>query len=201
MIVFELVKKDLKVLFRRKSPIFIPIAFSFVSVVIISFFFQKGSYELLWIILLFSSVFPQIEVMRYEFEDDVVDTLINSPLKSEIFFISKFLTGFIIVCLVSFFSLIFFIFFTNLEVSGFLIFSVVLSIVGMVSLSTLFSFLMFSLSMNIPLYYIIVFPFYIPLIVSSIRFVEGEYHVLKLVISFDLINFFAAYMLFDMRKF
>lgn len=200
MVVLDLLKKDLKILFRRKSPIIIPIVFSFVSVVVLSFFFQRGSYELMWIVLLFSSVFPQIEIMRYEFEEDVIESLVTSPLKSEVFFISKFLSGLIVILFISFFSLVFFVFFTNLELSIYLIVSIALSVWGMVSLSTLFSFFMFSSYMNLPTYYLIVFPFYIPLIVSAIRFVEGEYSALNLIVGFDLINFFAAFMLFDIRK-
>lgn len=200
MRIVEFLKKDFKIFYRKKTVFVLPIVFSFVSAIAISFFVQRASYELMWIVFLFASVYPQIEIMRSEFEDDVIESLITSPVSSGDIFISKFLFGFIFLSIVGFFTIIFFVFFTNLQVSTSLLFSFAISLVGIVSLSTLFSLFAVSEDISFPAYYVIVFPFYIPVIISSVKFVEGDSFALRLILGFDIINFFASYALFDIRK-
>lgn len=200
MILWELIRKDLLILSRKRAPIILPVIFSFISAVILSFFLQNGSYELMWIVFLFSSIFPQIEIMKHEFEDKIVDTLKIYPLRSEIFFLSKFFVGLIFLLFVGFCTTAFFVFFTNLGVSFDFFVSFCLAVFGINSVSTLFSFYAVSDELSLPAYYIIVSPFYVPVIVASVKFAEGDSFSLNIILSFDVINFLTAFSFFDIKR-
>lgn len=202
--ILQLLKKDFLFITREKYSFFVPFIFGFSSAVFLSFglpyeVLSSHSYSIFWIVLLFSSVFPAQELMKYEEREEVILGILNSPVRKEVFFISKFFAVFFIFISVGTALFLFFVFFANMNLSLYAFLSFVLGGIGIVSLSVVFSSFFVKENINIPIL-IFLFPFFIPVIVGAISFSDGAFSSLKIILGFDLTNFFLSLALFDLER-
>jgi len=200
-VIRELILKDIKYLFRVKSSLLSPIIFSFIASFVISLsvpqdVLKEYAFPIMWIVFIFASVFPSLELMRYEVESGILEGLMSSSLKKEFFFLSKFISA-LIMYIITGISLFFvFFFFANFSPSFYALLSFFLSAIGVSSLSVLFASLYTKDFLKIPIY-VVLFPFYIPLIISAIEITRENFSAFKLIFGFDIINFSLAFALFD----
>ncbi len=194
---FAFLQKDLKILFRDIFFFVFSLVFALVCTVLFSMILPRVSdnrFELLWLVFLFVSVFPPIDLMRYEKE--IMGHLSMLRLGS-VFFLSKFLLVLIIAWIFGFFVFFTFFFFLNFVPSLLMLLSFFISSFGICSLSILFSLSVIKGEFGFPVY-IILFPLYIPVVISSVEFGYGNLSALKVLVGFDLINFSLSFALFDL---
>ncbi len=196
--IFLLFKKDILFLFREKISFFVPIVFGFVCSIFLSFAIpgNQNSIAIMWVVLIFSSFFPAVEIMRIETEEGAIDGLINSPVDNGIIFISKFLTMYFLFLILSLILLFLFVFFANLNFSLKLVFGFFVSGFGISSLSVLFSSFLVDENVKIPIY-ILLLPLFIPPVVSSSI---GSSDWIKISFGFSVINFLFSFALFEVKK-
>jgi hypothetical protein len=89
-----------------------------------------------------------------------------------------------------------FVFFSNLNFSLKLVFSFLISGIGICSLSVLFSSFIVGENIKIPIY-ILLLPLFIPPVVSSSL---GSSDWIKISFGFSVINFLFSFALFDVKK-
>jgi ABC-type transport system involved in cytochrome c biogenesis permease component len=195
---FLLFKKDILFLFREKISFFVPIVFGFVCSVFLSFAIpgNQNSITIMWVVLIFSSFFSAIEIIRIETEEGAIDGLINSPVDNGVIFVSKFLTMYFLFLILSLILLLLFVFFANLNFSARLIFGLFISGIGICSLSVLFSSFIVGENIKIPIY-ILLLPLFIPPVVSSSL---GSSDWIKISFGFSIINFLFSFALFEVKK-
>ncbi len=197
-LVVLLFKKDILFLFREKISIFVPIVFGFICSIFLSFAIpgNQNSITVTWVVLIFSSFFPAIEIMRIETEEGAIDGLINSPVDNGIIFISKFVTMYFLFLILTLILFFLFVFFANLNFSLKLVFGFLISGLGISSLSVLFSSFLVGENIKIPIY-ILLLPLFIPPVVSSS---VGSSDWMKISFGFSVINFLFSFALFEVKK-
>jgi len=193
-----LFKKDILFLFREKISIFVPIVFGFICSIFLSFAIpgNQNSITVMWVVLIFSSFFPAIEIMRIETEEGAIDGLINSPVDNGIIFISKFVTMYFLFLILTLILFFLFVFFANLNFSLKLVFGFFISGLGISSLSVLFSSFLVGENIKIPIY-ILLLPLFIPPVISSSI---GSSDWIKISFGFSVINFLFSFALFEVKK-
>ncbi len=198
-----MITKDIKIAFREKTSFLFPLAFSLISTVLISFslpteIVSEHSFQILWIIFLFSGLIIPTEILRHESENGILEGILNSGVEKELIFISKFLICYIIMTAIGFFIIAMFTFFLNFKVSYSSVLIFQLSLIGVTSLSILFSVSYIRGNVGVPIY-VILLPLYIPVIIGAQKFLEGDPNAIKLIISFDVLNFSISLLLFDIE--
>ncbi len=200
-IIKQLVLKDIRYMFRVKSAFFSPIVFSLITSFVISFsvpqdVLKTHAFPIMWIVFIFSSVFPAVELMRYEGEGGVLEGILSSPLKKEFIFISKFLSTFFVFLITGISLFFIFFFFANFSPSFHTLLSFFLASLGVSSISVLFASFYMKDTLRIPIY-VILFPLYIPVVISAVEISQGNLSAFKIILGFDIVNFFLSFALFD----
>lgn len=192
-------QKDFRILIRERSLFVFPIVFALICTVLFSMVLPKNivsvnRYELLWIVFLFISVFPSLDFIMYE--RDFIGHFSALRLGT-VFFLSKFLLVLFTTWIFGIFIFFMFFFFLNFIPSSFMFLSFFLSAFGMSSLSVLFSLYVVKGDMGLPIY-ILLFPLYIPLVISAVELGYGNLSALKILIGFNVINFSLSFALFEL---
>ncbi|MDH5559576.1 MAG: heme exporter protein CcmB [Deltaproteobacteria bacterium] len=208
--------KDLRLDLRRMENFFSMFFFSVIILLVFAFampadkdshiIFAPGTF---WVTFLLSGILSLNKSFQLEKENACMESLLISPISRGSIFLGKLFGNIIFIMIIQcliipLFSLFFY--------SGFLdhFFSLmllsVISAVGFSSLGTLLSGLTTDLRFKEILLPILLFPLLIPLLLASVRIMQGiligegfsgELDWLKLLIGFDLIFLIISYLIFD----
>jgi heme exporter protein B len=212
-----LVKKDLKLEFRRREILSTTLIFSLTMIVLFSLLFQSHSAEentwmyagILWMTFGFAGMLALSKAFAQEQEDLRIRGLVLSPMDSSTLYTAKFIANCIYLTLFEVTALPFFIIFFDITPTaslGMIIVPLLLGNVGFAAVGTLFSAIAFntrSREMMLPL---LMFPVMVPVLLAAVNMTDtvlngGTVSVqstwFRLLIGFDVIFFTASFILYD----
>jgi len=215
--IITIVKKDLKLEFRKRESLTSMLFFGILVLVILNIAIGIGqniapsiSGGILWVAVIFAAVLGLDRVFSNEKENRCIDGLLLSPIEPETIFIAKMAVNLIFMIIVELIIIPIFIVLYNssitLENLPMFIAIVLLLNIGFSAVGTLLSAISSGTRRNDIMLPILLFPILIPLIAATVKAtsellsgspVEKYSQWLYLTLAFDLIFFGSSYLLFE----
>jgi len=214
--VLHLAVKDLTVEARSKERIYSMMVFSLLVMVIFNFAFDPGAEYIrevapgiLWVALIFSATLGLNKTFAAEKDQDCLQGLMLSPMDRTGIYFGKAISNVLFSLIISLLTLPFFAVFFNIPMSGVfpqLALVIGLTIVGFVSVGTLFSAISVSVKGGDMLLPLLLFPVEVPVIIAAVKatsmILDGapmmDYSMwLKVLALFDIIFIMVAFVTFE----
>ncbi len=215
--IITIIKKDLKMEFRKRESLTSMLFFGILVLVILNIAIGTGqkiapsiSGGILWVAIIFSAVLGLDRVFSNEKENRCIDGLLLSPIEPETIFIAKMTVNFIFMIIAEIILIPTFLVLYNSAVSfenlPMFIAIIMLLNLGFSSVGTLLSAISSGTSRNDIMLPILLFPILIPLIAATVKAtsellsgsgVDKYLSWLYLTMAFDFIFFGSSYLLFE----
>ena len=176
-ILYSLTKKDLKLEFRSLSTILITIVFAALIVVLFNIAFPFGVAQkneiisiIIWVVFLFSSLIVSSGMIELDTKDNSLELILMYGIKSEIYFLSKSLSVFIILSIVqlTIFSLFYVLFQLSFQ-NPIIILVAILTNIGISSITVILGILSIRNNLNQNILSILVIPFTLPYLLGAVE--------------------------------
>ena len=176
-IFYSLTKKDLKLELRSLSTILITIVFAALIVVLFNIAFPFGVAQkseiisiIIWVVFLFSSLIVSSGMIELDTKDNSLELILMYGIKSEIYFLSKSLSVFIILSLVqlTIFSLFYVLFQLSFQ-NPIIILVAILTNIGISSITVILGILSIRNNLNQNILSILVIPFTLPYLLGAVE--------------------------------
>ena len=176
-ILYSLTKKDLKLEFRSLSTILITIVFAALIVVLFNIAFPFGVAQkneiisiIIWVVFLFSSLIVSSGMIELDTKDNSLELILMYGIKSEIYFLSKSLSVFIILSIVqlTIFSLFYVLFQLSFQ-NPIIILVAILTNIGISSITVILGILSIRNNLNQNILSILVIPFTPPYLLGAVE--------------------------------
>lgn len=214
--VMHLAIKDLTVEVRSKERIYSMMVFSLLVMVIFNFAFDPGAEYvrevapgILWVALIFSATLGLNKTFAAEKDQDCLQGLMLSPMDRTGIYFGKVISNVLFSLIISLLTLPFFAVFFNISLSAVLpqlVLVISLTIIGFVSVGTLFSAISVSVKGGDMMLPLLLFPVEVPVIIAAVKatgmILDGapmmDYSMwLKVLTLFDIIFVMVAFVTFD----
>ena len=176
-IFYSLTKKDLKLELRSLSTILITIVFAALIVVLFNISFPFGVAQkseiisiIIWVVFLFSSLIVSSGMIELDTKDNSLELILMYGIKSEIYFLSKSLSVFIILSLVqlTIFSLFYVLFQLSFQ-NPIIILVAIRTNIGISSITVILGILSIRNNLNQNILSILVIPFTLPYLLGAVE--------------------------------
>jgi len=176
-ILYSLTKKDLKLEFRSLSTILITIVFAALIVVLFNIAFPFGVAQkneiisiIIWVVFLFSSLIVSSGMIELDTKDNSLELILMYGIKSEIYFLSKSLSVFIVLSIVqlTIFSLFYVLFQLSFQ-NPIIILVAILTNIGISSITVILGILSIRNNLNQNILSILVIPFTLPYLLGAVE--------------------------------
>ncbi len=176
-IFYSLTKKDLKLELRSLSTILITIVFAALIVVLFNISFPFGVAQkseiisiIIWVVFLFSSLIVSSGMIELDTKDNSLELILMYGIKSEIYFLSKSLSVFIILSVVqlTIFSLFYVLFQLSFQ-NPIIILVAILTNIGISSITVILGILSIRNNLNQNILSILVIPFTLPYLLGAVE--------------------------------
>ena len=176
-IFYSLTKKDLKLELRSLSTILITIVFAALIVVLFNIAFPFGVAQkneiisiIIWVVFLFSSLIVSSGMIELDTKDNSLELILMYGIKSEIYFLSKSLSVFIILSVVqlTIFSLFYVLFQLSFQ-NPIIILVAILTNIGISSITVILGILSIRNNLNQNILSILVIPFTLPYLLGAVE--------------------------------
>ncbi len=214
--VLHICMKDLKVEVRSKERIYSMMVFSLLVMVIFNFAFDPGAEYIrevapgiLWVALIFSATLGLNKTFAAEIDQDCLQGLMLSPMDRTGIYFGKVISNILFSLIISLLTLPFFAVFFNislLDVFPQLVLVISLTIIGFISVGTLFSAISVSVKGGDMMLPLLLFPIEVPVIIAAVKatgmILDGapmmDYSMwLKVLAIFDVIFVMIAFVTFE----
>mgnify|MGYP001308599814 FL=1 len=174
---YSLTKKDIKLELRSLSTILITIVFTALIVVLFNISFPFGVAQkneiisiIIWVVFLFSSLIVSSGMIELDTKDNSLELILMYGIKSEIYFLSKSLSVFIILSLVqlTIFSLFYVLFQLSFQ-NPIIILVAILTNIGISSITVILGILSIRNNLNQNILSILVIPFTLPYLLGAVE--------------------------------
>ncbi len=214
--VLNLAVKDMRVELRSKERLYSMMVFSLLVMVIFNFAFDPGAEYIrevapgiLWVALVFSATLGLNKTFSGEKEQDCLQGLMLAPMDRSGIYFGKMLGNLILSFVISLITLPFFAVFFNISLAAnlpMLIFVILLTMIGFISVGTLFAAISVGVKGGEMLLPLLLFPVEVPVIIAAVKatgmILDGQplmdYSMwLKVLAIFDLIFIVVSYLTFE----
>ena len=174
---YSLTKKDIKLELRSLSTILITIVFAALIVVLFNIAFPFGVAQkneiisiIIWVVFLFSSLIVSSGMIELDTKDNSLELILMYGIKSEIYFLSKVLSVFIILSVVqlTIFSLFYVLFQLSFQ-NPVIILVAILTNIGISSITVILGILSVRNNLNQNILSILVIPFTLPYLLGAVE--------------------------------